>query len=53
MKNAEKADSEYRIGVDKLVGIESRFYDSEMPQILTVILVLPLYVEIIIINNVL
>lgn len=36
MKSAEKADDEYKKLVEKLKTIESRFYDSEMPQILSV-----------------
>jgi len=34
VKNAEKADDEYKKSVEKLKNMESRFYDSEMPQIL-------------------
>jgi len=36
VKSAEKADDEYKKLVEKLKTIESRFYDSEMPQILSV-----------------
>jgi hypothetical protein len=36
VKNAEKADDEYKKSVEKLKNMESRFYDSEMPQILNV-----------------
>jgi len=35
VKSAEKADDEYKKLVEKLKTIESRFYDSEMPQILS------------------
>jgi len=34
VKNAEKADDEYKKAVEKLKSMESRFYDLEMPQIL-------------------
>jgi len=40
VKNAEKADDEYKKSVEKLKNMESRFYDSEMPQILAVYLLL-------------
>lgn len=36
VKSAEKADDEYKKAVDKLKTMESRFYDTEMPQILKV-----------------
>jgi hypothetical protein len=39
VKNAEKADDEYKKSVEKLKNMESRFYDSEMPQILKVFMI--------------
>jgi hypothetical protein len=43
VKNAEKADDEYKKSVEKLKNMESRFYDSEMPQILAVYLLFIIY----------